>query len=615
MNKISRQSGVSLIEVLVVLVLLLIGIFSVIRLFPPGFLINKQVAEQTAAVNLAKQEMNRYTNASINLMDAIVPVIPTPVGGSYVFVVDTGATPDDLTEADPNVYGNFAYYVSNVNKIRRIIGESVRIPVPSTTTLGQRGSIYMLGAGPFMDVNWQQNGQPTATSSLYIAGAPLNRRLFRLDDSGNRPNPSDFLGNSSYSIDYQAKEIAFLPFTSPTNTPREYLLSISYYNGANIVNVVDIVITQPSGNAGDVWLPIPLPAGAGELVAYSDTCSRKFTALTPGNPWSTNDPYEFYLDPVNSPRVGTLGQVGANMGVVVFNPMGHDFTENSAFGPMPLTARIDYDVLDWHIIHEDRPMPASSPYQVSMALKGLKQVGDFEDDQTAYTDIFHGVARSGSGFFGAGTEGDFLVYNVATGDYVPSTNYTVNYKDGTVTFTDVFGQNNASGTFRFFYRAHGDWALQIQKAAGTYRETGAPQPSYNEYFIGDGNNGTSLTRIYFPASEAGKTISLREFWYNDGTNNLRVGNESYHLNADRTQFLNIAGRLLTWLDIHDKHTDATRLDKTSAGYAVLGVQGLSFRTRVLWRNGSQVTETANGNVVRSRWRKSELESILTRSPN
>src|SRR2546421_5793491 len=95
----SRQTGISLIEVLVVLVLLLIGILSVIRLFPPGFLINKQVAETTAAGRLAKEEADRITNGAANLMDAIVPVIPIAVGGGYVFAIDTAATPDDFTEA------------------------------------------------------------------------------------------------------------------------------------------------------------------------------------------------------------------------------------------------------------------------------------------------------------------------------------------------------------------------------------------------------------------------------------------------------------------------------------------------------------------------------------
>src|SRR2546421_1330625 len=104
-RSISQQTGVSLIEVLVVLVLLLIGILSVSRLCPPGFLINKQVAEVTAGGRLCKEESDRYSNAAANLMDAIVPVIPIAVGGGYQFAIDTGATPDDITEASDTNLG------------------------------------------------------------------------------------------------------------------------------------------------------------------------------------------------------------------------------------------------------------------------------------------------------------------------------------------------------------------------------------------------------------------------------------------------------------------------------------------------------------------------------
>ncbi|MEP6756333.1 MAG: prepilin-type N-terminal cleavage/methylation domain-containing protein, partial [Chthonomonadales bacterium] len=40
----SKQAGISLVEVLVVIVILAIGIFSVVRLFPPGLGIVQEVA-------------------------------------------------------------------------------------------------------------------------------------------------------------------------------------------------------------------------------------------------------------------------------------------------------------------------------------------------------------------------------------------------------------------------------------------------------------------------------------------------------------------------------------------------------------------------------------------
>jgi hypothetical protein len=608
-HNLGRRSGVSLIEILVVLVLLLIGILSVVRLFPPGFLINKEVAEATAASRLSKQEMDRFTNSAASLMDAIVPITPIPSGGGYVFRVDTGATPDDLTQAPDNL-GVWAPYFSDVNKTRRIIAETVRIPLPTSTSLG-RGSVYMLSSGPFMDVSWDGLNR-----SLFVYGAPLNRRNAYDGD----PPPPDLvydLSPSNYAIDYPGRRMMFAPATYD----RQFLLNISYYNTASqLSQLVDITIDVPA-NMYD-WVPIPsasLPADFKALAAYTDTCSRKFRDLTGSfTAWSSNDPYEFYLDPANSPRIGAANGIQANVGILVFNPLGRNYTEYTSTGPKPLSARIDYDVLDWHIIREDRPLPASTPFQVSLSLANLKKLGDIEDDQTQYADLFSGIQRSGSGPFGNPV--DMMVYNASTGTYVDPANYTVNYKDGTVTFSDAFGGVNASATMRFFYRAHGDWALQIQKASASYRQT-LGLPSFAEFYIGGtgGVTGGNPTRIYFPLSEAGKTVSIREYWYRNANGTARIANETYRINSNRTQFQTLqlggAQQVCTWIDIaaSDKHPDAVSFDASSTGYAALGVQGISFRTRVLWKTGGTVSQTANGNVISTRWRHADLDTVLTRS--
>src|SRR5687767_3520162 len=139
-HRLHRERGISLIEVLVVLVLLLIGIFSVVRLFPGGFLVNRQTEEATYAGRLARQQLDFYTQLSANLMDAIVPVTPVPGGSGYAFQIDSGSLPDDLTPGRPNALGVDPYCYSDLNKIRRVLGETVRIPSPSATSYGQ-GSV------------------------------------------------------------------------------------------------------------------------------------------------------------------------------------------------------------------------------------------------------------------------------------------------------------------------------------------------------------------------------------------------------------------------------------------------------------------------------------------
>lgn len=614
-----NQRGISLIEILVVLVLLLVGILSVIRLFPPGFLINKNMEAATEGTRLAKQAIDWWTNNAANLPDAIVPIRPVVNGNTYAFQIDLDATPDDLSASNAPVQGADPYYYSDVDKQRRVLGERVRIPIPSPTTAG-RGSVYMLSSGPVFYLPFTQGG---STASIFITGAPLFRSV---QDYNANPTGPNLFGPSQYAIDEENLKVGFLPAAFP----RKYLASYSYYDASNRVQtVVDQPIPKPGVFPGDMipanftgWLDFDVPQPNNGLVPDSEVVARAFNDLTaPGNAgtpsqaFSPNDPYEFYM------ASGMEGSF-ANVGVVVFNPRGYDYQEQGPTGNQPLTARIDYDVLDWHIIHEDRPMPASGPYQVRLSLKGIKKLGDFESDQSQYIGIFRDSTIP------AGSQKDMLIYNVSTGQIVPATdtqrnqpNYYVNFKEGIVTFNDFFGDNNRSGTFRFFYKAHGDWALQIQKASGLYREHNPNPPAsasnvgLSEYYVGVSNQGDGPhPRLYFPPMDAGKTVSIRELLYTDAGGRMhRVTNESYRLAANRSQFENINGRTLTWIDLRDKHKDATGWDFASRGQAVSGVEGVSFRARVLWHTGTAVNETDTGNAERIRWHRIDTDTFLTRT--
>jgi len=69
--------------------------------------------------------------------------------------------------------------------------------------------------------------------------------------------------------------------------------------------------------------------------------------------------------------------------------------------------------------------------------------------------------------------------------------------------------------------------------------------------------------------------------------------------------------------LRDRHSSATDL---AVGWPapglvqpVVGVQGLSFRARVIWQSGARVNETGGGNEVRTRYRKLEMNTVLTRT--
>src|SRR5262249_49992863 len=150
-----------------------------------------------------------------------------------------------------------------------------------------------------------------------------------------------------------------------------------------------------------------------------------------------------------------------------------------------------------------RPMPASAPFNVRLTLKGIKALGETEQDQSSYPGLFRDSSIPPI------NQVDVLVYDLNTGARIPKVDaannvvYTVNYREGTVSFSDAFGSANASGNFRFYYKARGDWGLAIQKAASNYRRrVAAPlndheaNIDFGQYYLGNGILG-SPTRMYF----------------------------------------------------------------------------------------------------------------------
>jgi prepilin-type N-terminal cleavage/methylation domain-containing protein len=600
------NQGFSLIEVLVVIVILTIGIFSVVRLFPGGFFVNKQTEARTLAARLASQELNRFTATTAGLMDAVLPTVVEANGSSptgYYIRVDLDTTPDDLSTPANVAPGVDPYYVSGINRIRWIRGETVRIPNPSPLGGGLRGSVYLLSSGPVYDYpGLDANNVPV--DSIVVSGAPMIRRVQNDEDAPYLRSMAE------YAIDYDSGAIAFYP------APYDRMFNISYSYYGPTGDIVTIA-TQQIGVAAApyaVWQSVYAPGGR-DIAPGSDTVSRQFRRVA-FPPSFSSDPYEYAL----MPKTASIADF-ASIGVIVFNPNGADYVERSTYGYAPLTAKIDYNVLDWHIIREDRPLPGGAPYNVRLTLRDIKRVGEYESDQQKYTGIWRDPSAPHVGV---------LVYNVATGEEVPADQFVVNHREGAVTFSDAYGDmlraRTETPTFRFFYKAHGDWGAQIQKAAAAYRMSrgNTSNLAYGEFYLGGGSYKGERSRMYFSLMEAGKTVTIRELWYyslNSQTGLVtlrRASNETYRINADPALFQSMGFGFLTWVDLLDNHNSAT---DRAVGWAldqpvevVQGVRGISFKVRVVWNGGASVTRTGAGNVSTLRWRRNDLDTFLTRSP-
>ncbi len=649
--------GFSLIEVLVVLVVLLIGILSVLRLFPGGFLTIQRTGELTIGQSLAGQQLDQQKNTE-SIFESVVALLPDANGAPDTKSVDTSVLPDDLRDLTfddlqalvPNVaLTNKAdpYYFSNINRIRHIIGENFRIPIPTSNAGKVFGAVYMVQNGPVYNAFGTDPNDPNqATDSIAVRGAALQRTEQSSVPTLDTPDPTPILQNpSQYAIDYQNLQIAFYPRIGTGK--RRFTISYNYYvaNGnlvsvrsalndptTTILTVNDIPANAaPNGQAlPPIWQPIfktgaaandtraaALPQNFTGLVRNSEDVSRAFRLVnstpvndypvngTPNAPVWSDDPYEYAW---YSEQDGGY----ANVGVLIFNPRGHNEIEQTTSGPRPLSARVDYTSCDNHIIHEDRSMPTKPPYTVKLSLPFILTQGDILADQTAYNGIFRDSKATP----------DVLVYNVNTGEELGqiaggvtdalSIPFTVNSQVGSVRFDDAAVANKGlqSATLRFFYRTQKDWGMQVQKAQARYTKADTPATvDYKSFYVGgSANNVGGLHRLYFPPSEAGKTVVLGEYYA--VTNKMdsqnkpiikRFTNEAYQINDNRALFETFNGVTLTFIDLISQHaeadTDAWQWTSDPTGLAVSNVQGSSLKSRVIWRSGD-------------RWRKVDTDTFL-----
>lgn len=664
-----KDRAFTLVEILVTLVILLIGILAVLRLFPPGFLTIQRTAEMTNAQALAQQQMDTLKALSV-LPDSIEPAHIDQNGNQ---VIDALVTPDDLSNFDglnqnqlpfwPNLWANTTGYdLSDINRVRGVINETVRIPTPSPNAVtAQLGAVYMLQFGPVFNNFPAITNQTNNTDSLAISGAPMQRTLYSAQAQLGQPDPSVILTNDAqYAIDANRQWIAFYPRIAAQgaiNTGRTYNVTYDYYvkdpNTGNIVLETEQAgpaskIFVPDENANNYpageqasprWIPLfnnaanqypnslALPVPAGQAANFlgmrpnSEEVARAFVLLSE-NPFQnggappqwTSDPYQYVW------YSGQIAGTDANPGVLLFNPAAHNYTEQTPNGPQPLTARINYTIYDNHIVRDDRMVPMGAPYDVKLSLPYVLTNGDTLTDGTTYQGIFRGANNN--------VTPDLVIYNANTGQEIGAyqgaqsvagqnmIGFTLNAKDGIVRINAADGANLQGVPLRFFYRAQKEWGQQVQKANAhyfpmdptTFQNNGQALP-YNYFWVGGSspNIQDNPNYIYFPLCEEGKSIIIGKLYYTPTQPNaqpVELDNQEFQISTTPASIGPSQNRF-AYVDVSQVATNIQggfTLSNGPEGNAAVNVQGVSVKSRVIWRDVS-------------RWRKVDNDSILaTNSP-
>lgn len=649
------RSGFSLVEVLVVLVVLVIGIFAIARLFPQGFGSIRYTERVTIAQSLTRAAGEFLRAHASNLPDGIVALRP---------LSDGTMVPDPTLNPDPTFLFNEGNLntpivdsrIAGPNRWRRVLGEAVRIPPPTTTGYVTTGpvSLYTLNFSPFyadygptpnheIGLKWQSAG-------LQVYGATPLRRIV----ISNVPPDADDTKTmredlAAYGIDYELRRIYFpaVPANSTDpifNDTRDFKVDFSYQQidpnnmararASTTITITGIPWKELVAGRGYNFVDLPVAppdAPAGTIAKYEPEAEfvyQKFRYLDGNIPFSGLNPYQYK---VMNPLTGVIG----------FNPLAATAPLRTGSG-QGITAKIDYDVEDWQLLHEDMVIPSDLQPTVKVAASPIKRLGDQEDVLNYIVGSnganqgesleYRGLIRAYPSFPGRnGDVGrpsptdnavDFVVADLQEGLYLtnqsfgvapgpPGQNGLIDYRAGTIRFNDTVAwiapgggvlspQPIAGKNIRVYYRASADWGVAAMKPFSNYlrQSVDLNNLAVNEYMQGTGGY------IFLPMTDLGKSVMIDYIWRTPDTapappgeslppiertvlGELHRVNEPY---ATGSPVSNAGWVLLN---------NGTCQGIAGCSVTILGVRGASVSSRAYWQEGNN-------------WRFLDAPAILTR---
>jgi len=609
----SNRRAASLIEVMVVLVVLLIGVFAVIQVFPAGLTFLRTSGNRIIATRLAQAVSEQLKADEANIPDSVEYGFVD--SGSVSTVV--GTDPDDLSQRPD---GN--PYYSDVNKWRRIRGEAVTVGMPVPGDFGS-GFPYMVKFGPiYLDPAY---GNPSTVPDghemyLSVVSAPLIAADSGADSESGSLNPYRYRGalrsSRHYVLDPGTGGGGAYLLVLPSSRERTFrvrclVASADAPDGTvGGVRAVEELVVVPASTFQ--WIALPSVGSGESVVPGSDIVTRAFRRLPASDNWTSDDPYEYKLVSANI-AAAPGGTSFANLGQIAFHPSGATHVEESNTASRGFVAYVDYYVLDWHILRDDREVPAVSPdaagaVPIRLTLSRLKRNGDANSDNTLYDGLFPSADTDPASNY------DLRVVRMDTGAVLTQGDYDL--RDGADAGADYWARDGRDGTWdtgtlyvnssrlpvgtplRVLYKADGDWAVSVQKASSVYRswvasQSGRPPADRTDagLVFGDPSRfGIEGSRIYFWRSEINKSVVIRLETFDSAGEASRQA--PLQVTIDRT-------------DGDHAYVDIARLlPAGTVRYRVFGgeIRGVSTKVRVTWKDRPD---------DRAPWQVQDLDTYLS----
>ncbi len=656
----TRRGGFTLVEVVIALAIFLFGAIAIIRIFPPALGLIQNSGDKATALSLNRTALARFAKESSAVPSSVHDTYitadipgsgPTAVIGS---AIRNNSLPKRNLQAVDNLsaLGRFKYISGEKQIVRRVFVLVGGVPTPIDYVL----TSFPI-AGPLVGSAPNQTRPPLAQvyKEIPVSGVVAETRL---DNSGATPtrksgflnfteaepslasaqltsaNPEDF-----YYASYKYLDAISGGLTNGiVNATNDEVLRSSTPNGTN----PNITISQARLLQGRRFPDSPATGALNQSRVIDGPIQLKFRRQL--------------INPVNNPNVSSDIEVQNtlnNLGVLVLT--------NVSNGVSPLVegdeVSVDYQINDWRqivsnsvpsIIPEVTPTPGPvtvpptplqrTPREVVLPLRALSDGGDGTTPSPATFALMSYLATNPATMTkyptlqaNALNVSDTLATPPITAPTEAIANLSannpfflwgINRKGGRILFdtNDRFDNTEDYQVFqsRVVYQNLDSWTHQLSVAPSNYTPyygVGLNNRNTSLQFVGDVGNvsvaepwryyvwnaasGSQPGRIFFPPSEAGKTISL-SYVYTDAFLKKEVTNDVITINTRWIRAADAPAGATQDLAITDANGDSwlayaePQLSGSSALMinAIRSVKGISIQARTAWLDGSNFAQVS-----------------------
>jgi len=638
----AAQRGLSLIEVLFVIVILIIGILTIAQIFPIGFGGLRAAGNTSLAERMASQQLDKLRSDPGGVPDGIYSQYMDSSGNVPLLYFDPTVKRGDLTDYTRNIGPSAVRYnrqMRDINKTRTIYGESWKIAAQRVNVNGAASNpVHALNFAPIFlpaGLDWSQ--------FISVYSGDWSPRLGNSELTGivgGDPNtqdvtdkPTDYLtaGQPGYLVDYTNQRIAVAPQpfeqsfyfqvdVIDTATGARSTVPVQFKLPASTANPAYTGLWFPENDhAGDSHYYKPVPDITGwpydsavpktkTWVVGSARLYRPFTyaASVAGfvNPNVATDPQDPYQFTLANPNFGTSD---VNPGVLAFPASAAQPGIGSA-----IVAKVSYTTFDWHLLHEDRDVSPGA--NIRLTMHDLKKVGEVGESGAVYPGLIPNIGTGNDNY-------DVILMDLDTGSILSYTDTQSNdldqasagpvagrigisYRNGRLTLPADLSNN--VNHMRIFYSTTNDLGVAVQMAPKTYHQVPLPADVVSILDSSTPNRYAIETGLFldFPACDQGKSIQLSGVSYTD-TGSTADGIAPKTRSVPALQILLPAPDPATKM-IHiylGNYTDNTELGSSpdsTKPFSVNSIVGLSATTVAVWRE--------NGI-----WKQRSLETTVGRS--